>query len=105
MLCKIDVDSWKPKVERFISARFVVAGIRPIAERDLGSQFAARSFQVKLVPGHCSIRICLRLIWAGDADRIGRDGNARYEKSSEHHRESHFANVRIRNENVQCSPF
>ena len=74
MLCKIDVDPWKPKVERFISARLVVAGKRPIAERDPGSQFTACSFQVKLVPCHCSIRICLRVIWAGDADSIGHDG-------------------------------
>src|SRR5215471_1237843 len=67
---QIDVDPWKPEVERFVGARLVVPGIRPIAERDPSGEFTACSFQVELAPRHCAVRICSRVIWAGNANRV-----------------------------------
>src|SRR5262245_15411406 len=67
---QIDVDSWKPKVERFVTARLIRIRERIITECDPGSEFTARWFQVELAPAHRAVRICSRVIRAGNANRV-----------------------------------
>ena len=67
--CGTESDTWKAKVERFIPARLIVAGIRRITKRDSRRQFAGRAFEVELMPNHFVVRKRLGVIWAGDADR------------------------------------
>jgi hypothetical protein len=64
------MDAWKTEVERFVCAWFVRVRERKITECDPRPKFTARSFQIELLPGHSTVRIGLRVIWAGDTDNV-----------------------------------
>ena len=67
--CGIDLDTGKVKVERFICTRSIVANVRQITERDSRSQFTACAL-IELVRDHFAVRERLRVIWAGNTDRV-----------------------------------
>jgi hypothetical protein len=73
MLCEIDMDSWKTEVERLVCAWLVRVREGKITECDPRPKFTARSFQVELLPGDCTVRIGSRVIRAGDTDGIRHD--------------------------------
>src|SRR5207302_2681887 len=55
MSCWIEPDTRETKVERFISARFVITDIRQITECDPRCQLTARPFEIKLMRKHFAV--------------------------------------------------
>jgi len=64
---RIESDTGKMKIERFVPAGVVVAGVRQITERDPRHESAARGFEIELAPGYSAIGERLRVVRAGDA--------------------------------------
>jgi hypothetical protein len=91
--CGIELDTWKAKVERFVSPRLVVTDIRQITECDPRRQFAVFAFEVELVPNHFAECKRLRMIGAGDADRARHRGPARHENGRQENHGSHPMNL------------
>jgi hypothetical protein len=99
------MDPWKPEIERLVGAWLVRVRERKITECDPRRELTARSFQVELVPGHCAVRIGSRVIRARDTHRVRHRRSARDESSREHHRNSHYVNLRTTDPIVQSPPF
>ena len=87
------IEHLEAKVEQFVPARPVAAGIRQITERNPRRQFATRLLEVELVPNHFAVRECLRVIGAGNADRARHRRSAHGEKSRQQNRDSDPTNL------------
>src|SRR5436190_5649986 len=92
---RIESDSGKMKIERFIPA-WVVARVREITERDPRHESAARGFEIELTPGYFAISERLRVIRAGDAGCTRNCRNTTGKEGRQKNRDSHAANVRRR---------
>jgi hypothetical protein len=64
---RIESHTGKMKIERFVPARVVVAGVGQIAERDPRHKSAAGGFEIELTPGYFAVSERQRVIRAGDA--------------------------------------
>src|SRR5207248_2698773 len=89
----IKFDTRETKVERFIPAWFVVAGIRQIAERDPRRQLAAGALTIELIPNHFAISERLRMIRADNARRSCKRRNAYRKKGRQKKCAAHAANL------------
>src|SRR5438034_11090276 len=63
---RIESDAAKMKIERFVPAWVVVAGLRQITERDPRHECAMRGFEIELTPGYFAISERPGMVRAGD---------------------------------------
>src|SRR5437773_12569913 len=90
---RIESHTGKMKIERFVPAWVVVAGVRQITKRDPRHESAARGFEIELTPGYFAISERPRVIRAGDAGRTRKCRNITGKEGRQKSRDSHAANV------------
>ena len=81
------------KIERFVAARIVIAGIGRITECDPRHQPTIAGLQVKLAPRRCTVSVRLRVIGARDFDRARNGRSARRNQDRQKNCDSHGANL------------
>ena len=90
---RIESDTGKMKIKRFVPAWVVVAGVRQITERDPRHESAARGFEIELTPGYFAISERPRVTRADDAGCTRNRRNTTGKEGRQKNRDSHAANV------------
>ena len=90
---RIEPDTGKMKIERFVSSWVVVAGVREITERDPRHEPASRGFEIELTPGYFSINERQRVIRTGHAGCTRNCRNTSGKEGRQKNRDSHAVNV------------
>ena len=91
--CPIEPHTGELKIEWFVAARIVIAGIRQITECDPRHQPTVAGLQVKLAPRRCAVSGRLRVIRARDFDRACNGQSARRNQGRQKNRDSHVADL------------
>src|SRR5206468_12555975 len=90
-LCTVEPDTRELKIEWFVAARIVIAGIRQITECDPRHQPTVAGLQVKLAPRRCAVSVRLGVIGARDFDCTCNGRSAHRNQGRQKNRESHVA--------------
>ena len=91
--CTVEPDTGELKIEWFVAARIVIAGIRKITECDPRHQPTIAGLQVKLAPRRCAVSVRPGVIGARDFDRACNGRSAHRNQGRQKNRDSHVANL------------